>query len=78
VFLIWGWDNIKSSMCSRGILEYNTSSFYKSTQNHPALQIWTTSHATSPQGECSTSSCTIKASTHIKHHHQPMRYKAEK
>jgi len=37
-------------------------------QNHLVLQIRTTPHATSPHGELSTSCC-IKASTHIKNHH---------
>jgi len=42
------------------------------TQSHLALQIQTTTHATSPQVGFSTS-CSMKASTHIKNHQLPMR-----
>jgi len=38
------------------------------TKNHLALQIRTTPYATSPHGKFSTSCC-IKASTHIKNYH---------
>ena len=56
VFLIWGWENIKSSMCSRHILAYSPYSFYQSTPNHLELQIQITPHATSPRGKGATSS----------------------
>jgi len=46
----------------------------RKAQNHLALQIRTTPHATLPQGEFSTS-CSIKTTSHIKNHHLPMRYK---
>jgi len=29
VFLIWGWENVKSSMCSRRVLEYSPYIFYQ-------------------------------------------------
>ena len=72
-------ETLRSPWCPKLVTGLNTAHALSTNQptkkrNHLALQICTTPHATSPQGEFSIS-CSMTAGTHMKNDHLSMRCK---